>query len=323
MTPQQGVFSRAWSIIRRNPWLLLFGVLAGLRLDVNFDSSSFFQGGSWFMQDLLLVKLPEGLTVLGPMLVSLALWGIGLVARAGLIQATIDLDSGSPNTSFAVGWRQGLAALRPVILMQLIIWAPFIVLGGIAFFASPQLEALVANVDQLNPEQAFRVMMPLICGSFLILLPLLFVLSVVEAFAYRAIVLHQLQPWPAIRHGWRVMRDGLGEIIGTGIGVVILGFIYGLVIAIPFFALLFPFLLTGVTFAFQECSDYVSQQAFAACVSNASAPNGLMMLGMLLIGLVSALLGSFFVTYQSSVFTLLYNRLTGTPTTVTMQVADA
>jgi hypothetical protein len=48
-----------------------------------------------------------------------------------------------------------------------------------------------------------------------------------------------------------------------------------------------------------------------------------MMLGMLLIGLVSALLGSFFVTYQSSVFTLLYNRLTGTPTTVTMQVADA
>lgn len=323
MTPQQGVFSRAWSLLRQHPWLLLFGVLAGLRLDVSFNSNSFMQGGSWFMQDLLTVRLPDNLFFLWTTGVSIGLWLLGLVARAGLIQATIDLDSGHTNTSFAAGWRQGTAALWPLFLMQLIIWGPFILLGAVAMFASPQLEALATNMQQANPEQMVSVMMPLICGSVIVLLPLLLVLSIVEAFAYRAIVLHQLQPWAAIRRGWQVMRDGLGEIISTGIGITLLGFVYSLVIAAPFFAVLLPVMLSGLSAVFQECAAYANQPAFNACVANTFGNNGLMTLGVLLLGLVSAVLGSAWVTYQSAVFTLLYERLAGASTTLAPQAVSA
>lgn len=322
MSPQQGVFSRAWSLLRRYPWLLLFGVLAGLRLNVSFDSNSFLQGGSWFVQDLLTVRLPDNLILLWTTGVSFGLWLLGLVARAGLIRATVDLDQGQPNTSFVRGWQQGLAALWPVILMQLTIWGPFILIGAIAFFAAPQLTELLTNLQPANPEQALGVMMPMICGALLVLLPLVFVLSVVEAFAYRAIVLNQLQPWAAIRRGWQVMQDGLGEIINTGIGITLLGFVYSLVIAAPFFALLLPVMLSWSSVAFRECAAYTGQPAFSACVSNTFAGDGLMSLGVLLLGLVSALLGSVWVTYQSAVFTLLYARLTGTPATFVTQATS-
>jgi|688.fasta_scaffold891368_1 hypothetical protein len=166
MTPQQGVFSRAWSLLRQNPWLLLFGVLAGLRLDVNFNGNS------------------------------------------------------------------------------------------------------------------------------------------------------------AIRRGWQVMRNGLGEILGTGIGITLLGLVYSLVIAAPFFAVLFPLMLSWSSAVFQACAGHVSQPAFSACVSNNFAGDGWMTLGVLFLGLVSAVLGSAWLTYQSAVFTLLYERLTGAPATVASSVTS-
>jgi hypothetical protein len=180
-------------------------------------------------------------------IVVLALMVVSFIAQGGMAQATADLATGHPS-SLGRAWSAGvhlfwryvglwlvvvIAAMAIAVAIASLFALAFILgaasqtpAAGIAFGTVVLLAivaAFVTLVVRVTPETAAPRWL-VVLGATLFALPMFtmlvaaaLTLSIVVAFAQRAIAVENLGPLAALRSGWRLMRAHLGDSLVTGL----------------------------------------------------------------------------------------------------------
>lgn len=154
---------------------------------------------------------------------------LGTIGRIGLIQGTLEAEAGSSRLSFGELFSISTPFFWRVfglnLLVGLAIFAVVIVLG---------IMGLVLTIGTLGI--GLVCLLPLIC----LLIPLSWLVQVVLEQANIALVVEDLGIMDALRRGWEVFRENLGNLIVMGLVLVIGGMILSFVFALPFISVVFP-----------------------------------------------------------------------------------
>ena len=288
------VLTRAWQIIWRHKVLWIFGIFAGCSRgggggsggqvsgsgDQTFPQLEQFmnQVSQWIEDNPWIVAVFVLLVIL-VLIVSIFL---GTIGRVALIRGTYQAETGAERLNFGelfsgsipYFWRVfGLSLL--ILLIALVVFVP-LVLGGTLF------SALTAGIGLI-------CLVPLIC----LLIPLLWVLSVVIEQANVAIVLENLGIGDGFRKGWSVVRANLGPIIVMTLIIFIGWGVIGFLIALPIIAAVVPLIFSAA--------------------SNNTAPIWITVVCCAVYFPVLLVLSGILNAYVQSIWTLTYMRLTAKP----------
>jgi hypothetical protein len=289
------ILTRAWQIIWRHKVLWIFGILAGCGRGGGGGSGGgqvrgsgdqpfpqleqFFQQiGQWIENNPWIVAV---LILLVILLVILSIF-LGTIGRIGLIKGTSQAEAGAERLNFGqlfsesmpYFWRVfGLSFL--IFLLAMLVFIP-LALGGTLF------SVLTAGIGAI-------CLLPLIC----LIVPLLWVLSVVIEQANVAIVLENLSIGDGFRRGWEVVRANLGPIIVMTLIIFIGSGIIGFFIAIPLIAAVAPLIFSAV--------------------SNTTSPIWITLICCAAYFPILLILSGILNSYVQSVWTLTYMRLTAVP----------
>ncbi len=299
---------RGWQLTWENKWLWILGFLAALGGGSSLSSNSNYQfesgdlgGATPNISPDMFAALAGGALVLlcVAFVVGILLWLVSLAAKGGLITGVSDLDHGQP-TRFGQAFRQGWRKLLPLIGMTLLLYSVVIILaivlgvasagtiaGAIAAGTSADSDALMGILGT-----AGFLFLCLLC----LLVPLGIVLSLIYPFAYRGIMLRNLGVVDSIRHGWRVLRDNLGQILLLGLVFFVIGLIVG-AIAIGIVGLLG--LGTGLLGILMSGGQPTTTQIVAGIT------------GFLVIAIIFAIVSAVITAWRSATFTLAYEQWTG------------
>ncbi len=206
------------------------------------------------------VGLLIGLAVLGFVIV-LALIVLSVVAQGGMARATADLATGRPS-SLGSAWAAGVRMFWRYVGLWLTLGAVAFVVGsaiavcvGAAVLAFnvglPVVSGVIAALIVAAVVTSFVTVMLrmtrtsttprwlVVVASALFALPVLPVLlvvalsvSIVVAFAQRAIAIDNVGPWTALRSGWQLARAHLGESFVTWLVNLGLALVAGIVLAV-------------------------------------------------------------------------------------------
>lgn len=225
------------------------------------------------------------LSVLG-----IALWFVAQAARAGMITSVVGLQDGQKigfGEAFRGGWKYvgRILGLKFLIYIGMLILISVIVAIGIAGFASE-----------------FTSIVSLLCPLAILFYFASILLSFVDAFAYRGIVLKDLAVIASMQHGWELVRNNLlnlsilGVIYGA-VGMVmgmLIGLVVGMIIGVLIIAPIVP-----IT-AFMEGGEF--PVTFMIVMIG---------VGGFVMTIIGALLNSILIAWRSTGFTLAYQELTG------------
>lgn len=315
------LLSRGWNIVWNNKWLWWLGLLAGLsgaisnngggNLNYNFSSPEELQQFLGVDADQIEPALQQSFEqLMGVMIgigclfavIAIGLWLLSHAARAGMIKAVVELDSGGVMTwgeALRLGWRY----VGRVILMNILLFLPIIVLVLVAIAAGAGAVATSfvggASVEELGNVLgalgvALACLVPLLCLVVILAL----ILQFVGAFGYRGIVLRDMGVMDGIGHGWQVFRGRLADSFLLGVIFGVIGLIYNLVVG----AILGGLALAGL-------SSFISDILTGREITAGQFVNAIL-LG-LLVGVLRAVLNSILVAWQSSSVTLAYLEFSG------------
>ncbi|MEM8534362.1 MAG: hypothetical protein AAGF95_26180 [Chloroflexota bacterium] len=228
-------------------------------------------------------------------IIPLFLWIISLIARAGLIAAVDQSNQGlQPTFGSVVG--SGVRALLRVIVMKLILLFPFVVIGLLALAS---LGGSIVALYQLfmTEDSAFLSMVG--GGLFILLLlfcfalPLAIFFQIIEASAYRGIVIQNMGVFRAIGHGFDLFFHRFVDILVLGLLYILAGFALWFILSIAFTPLQILWILL---FSMVEAYFWIYVVSVAAII-----------ISVIVVALVSALL----VAWQSTTFSLAYLEFIG------------
>ena len=206
--------------------------------------------GRWFADNLaLVVSLAVFAALLG-----LAFFVVSLIAQGAMARATEDVARNRP-TSLHQAWQAGLRFFWRYLglwLLLLAIGIAVLVMFGILFLL---FVAGSAAADGVARTTFIVVLVLLGLASFLVALPLLVGLTIVVAYAQRAIVVEDVGPWDALGVGVRLLRDRLGASLIVWLISLALGIGAAFALGLAAVLLLIPlggigallFLTTGVS----------------------------------------------------------------------------
>ena len=204
-----------------------------------------------------------------------------------MIRGTLKAEQGAERLTFSELWREGLAYFWRVFGLNLLI--------GVLIFLAVVLFAIAAVVLTIGTLGIFVLcLLPLIC----LFIPVAWAVSVIVEQANIALVVENLSITEAIKRGWQVVRDNLGNMIVMSL-ILILGvsLIGGAIIGLPLLIVFAP----AVAGAVNGTADAIR--------------NGLIFSGLLFLVYLPFLLALSGVlrAYTSSAWTLTYLRLTHKP----------
>lgn len=294
------ILSRAWQITWNHKILWIFGILAAL--------GSGGGGGGGVGGDLRANTrgLPPDIQrqferpevtlfvlciVLVAIIIALVLFVLSIIGRGGLIGG-IRAAEDRGSVSFEEAWSIGVHYFWRMLGIVLLTILPVLVIALFGLFTSV-VAALTFGLGAL-------CLLPLLCLLILALIPL----GILAHFAQFAVVLEDLGVVDAFRRSWEVLKANLGPIIIVGLILIVIGFIAGLILVAPFFAIVFPTLF----FAFLG-RDGVSVPVIAL--------GGAAILCYLPIAIV---LSGILQTWTTSVWTLAYRQFVGNIPTVSAPV---
>lgn len=294
------VLSKAWQIIWKHKVLWLFGILASCSNTSggsgNFNYSLSRREMPSQMQPYLdqFERLPEGqialivgiavLVIL--VLVVLAVF-LSTIGRIGVIRGAQEADKGEARLMFGQLFRESLPYFWRVFLLNLLI--------GLAIALLFILFAVLVIIGAfLTLGVALVCLLPLIC----LLIPLSWLVSVVIEQANIAIVVENLGIMDGLRRGWTVFRDNLGTMIVMGLILYLgVGFIGGLIIALPVLLIIIP-AVSGVIIGTERAIG-----------------GGLLIAGLCFVAYLPVFLAlnGILTSYIESAWTLTFMRLTSAP----------
>jgi hypothetical protein len=294
------VLKRGWEIIWKFKVLWIFGILAscgqasgssasnsGYRFSYH-DTNISPQVEQFFnrLNPAIITILAIIAIVVSIVLVILIVL-LGTVGKVGLIRGTVKAEQGAERLTFGELWRDGLTYFWRVFGLNLLI-------GLVIMFALLALFVLgiILTIGTLG---IFLVcLIPLLC----LLVPVMWVVSVIIEQANVALVVENLSITEAIKRGWQVAWNNIVTMLVMSL-ILILGvsIIGGVLIGLPLLVVAAPAAVgaaTGTTEAIR---------------------NGLLVSGLLFIVYlpVLLLLSGILQSYTSSAWTLTYLRLTTKP----------
>ena len=129
-----------------------------------------------------------------------------------------------------------------------------------------------------------------------LLAPLSIILSLIYPFAYRGMMLRDLGVMDAIRHGWQVLRQHVGQILMLGLIFLVINFVIGLVGAAILGVL---GLSTGILTDLFSGATITTNQWISAG------------LGLLAMVIIFSIISAVITAWRSATFTLAYEQWTG------------
>jgi hypothetical protein len=302
---------RGFQLTWNNKFMWVLGFLAALGSGASFSNSnySFNSGDFSALESWLTPERAAALTagLIGfpcvAFIVGIILWLVSLGARGGLIAAVAQLETGSAKPTFGSAFRDGWKHVWRLVGMTILLFIiPFIlIIILIASFLVPVTVSTLSFAtsgaeDPTGLLAGFGGMALLFCCLLGAVILLTLVLSLIYPFAFRGIVLRGLGVIDSIKHGWRVLRDNLGNIILLGLAFFLIGIAILLVAA----AILVPVgLVVGVPFALLGQADANFLQGLLAVLG--------ILVGIIIMAAISAIT----TAWQSSTFTLAYLQWTG------------
>lgn len=300
---------RGWQIVWDNKWLWLLGFLAALgsgggsgysSSNYRLDSGEF---GAGTMTPELGAALAGGALLLVCIffIVGILLWLVSLAARGGLITSVSQLNRGE-TSSFGKSFRQGWRKLLPLVGMTILLFAVVIVLVIIiaVVFAGTIAGAIAAGSSGSDSGQGVAAILGSLGIGLLCLLcllaPLSIILSLIYPFAYRGMMLRDLGVMDAIRHGWQVLRQHVGQILMLGLIFLVINFVIGLVGAAILGVL---GLSTGILTDLFSGATITTNQWISAG------------LGLLAMVIIFSIISAVITAWRSATFTLAYEQWTG------------
>jgi hypothetical protein len=213
------LIGEAWATTWRYRFLWVLGLLAGATGGTmglgRFSLPDWSSAAEWTAPVALLAQswIDTNVLLVGGLALGLGSGAIALsvIARGGITQATIDLQSGAPS-SFGRAWRAGTHWF----------WRFLGLLVLLGVLAAIVVGALVLMISNLGGAGALLGALVLTLGV---------VASIVLAYAERAIVVHDLSLGDALGHGWRVFSDHLSTSLLTWMLSVMLAAVIGALVA--------------------------------------------------------------------------------------------
>jgi len=286
------VLTRAWKIIWKFKALWIFGLLAscgtsGPNLNYQFSSGDLsprvqqmFGSNERFFSDYWWV-IALFIMLLCVIIVVVIL--LNTIGRIALIKGTLKAEKGAEHMGFVELFNDSLPYFWRVLGLSVLL---FIVFFFVFMFAG--LIAAAATV--LTFGIALVCLVPLCC----LLIPLMWVISVILEQAYIAIVVEDRGLFDGLARGWEVAKTHWEPMLVMGVILIFGAAIIGFVLAVPFFIILFPvFFAMGIARTGSTAIIIVS----AICLL-AYLPVLLLLRGIL-------------KSYVQSAWTLTYLRVTG------------
>lgn len=294
------VLKRAWEIIWKFKVLWIFGILAscgqatssswsnsGYRFSSQ-DSNLFPQIERFFTQpDPALIALMIGLGIFIVLALIVVFILLGTIGRVGLIRGAMKAEQGAERLPFGELWRDGLKYFWRVFGLNLLV--------GVAIFLAV-LALFIPGVILTGLTFGLLLLccIPLMC----LFIPAMWAVAVVIEQANIALVVENLGIIDAIKHGWQVVRNNIGNMILMSLILFLgVGLIGSIVIGLPIIIISAPAFIG----AFSGTTDALR--------------NGLLISGLLFLVYlpVLLLLSGILRSYTSSAWTLTYLRLTAQP----------
>ena len=306
------VLSRAWQIIWKHKVLWIFGILASCSQGGGrFNSGGNGGGGNGGFGngptnlppqvERLFETIAQNAAAFAAIAIALVciFWIValflGTIGRIGLIRGAWQVETGTEHLIFGQLFSESTPYFWRIFGLSLIVSLPFVILIGALVAA---LIVFAISMSQGNDASRFGFvgMLPLLISCVCLLIPVGFVIGMIVRQAERVIVLEGSPVLPSISRGWDIFRANLGPILVMAIILAVIGFVAGLVIAIPVLIVVVP-------------------AAIAFAAGNAQSYNPLIFAGICLCLYipVSLLLNGILISYTESAWTLTYMRLTNKP----------
>jgi hypothetical protein len=248
------ILTRAWKIIWRYKILWIFGIFAGCAQggggggggsgwqnnikpnssspDGGFNLPPAFQDLAKFFQEpnswiwIVLIVLAVIFFILILTLVGLFLGTIGRIGLVrGTLQADNNLDMAEPEKiTFSGLFRSSLKYFWRVFLLNLLL--------GIGWFVAIVAFAVLLVLSILG----ICLLIPYCC----LLIPLGWLFQVYTEQTNLALILEDLSIGEALKRGWEMTRQNLGDLIVMGLILVVGGLIVGLALFFPMIILFIP-----------------------------------------------------------------------------------
>ncbi len=294
------VLKRSWEIIWKFKVLWIFGILASCGQATgsswsnsgyhfsNQDSNLFPQIERFFAQpDPAIIALMIGLGIIIVLAIIVVFILLGTIGRVGLIRGAMKAEQGADRLTFGELWRDGLKYFWRVFGLNLLV--------GVAIFLAV-LALFIPGVILTGLTFGLLLLccIPLMC----LFIPAMWAVAVVIEQANIALVVENLGIIDAIKHGWQVVRNNIGNMILMSLILFLgVGLVGSIVIGLPFIIISAPAFIG----AFSGTTDALR--------------NGLMISGLLFLVYlpVLLLLSGILRSYTSSAWTLTYLRLTAQP----------
>lgn len=303
-----GILERAFAITRRYRALWVFGFLLALFGAGGSTGNGVqysFQGGDF---DRFNIPPSIGIAViLGLVFVAVGLAIIAAivnyVSRTALIDLVGEIEEGAEPTvrhGFDVGWSRNALRLFGVdvaIFVPLFLIIAFLVV----IFAVP----FVVLVDQGDPGPAiFLLVCCLVIGGVLFVI-LAVALNALQYFFHRQVVLAGQGVFDAIRHGYRLVRANLGQVVAMWLIMLVIGIVWAAV----------NFVIGLVAFAVVGGPAALMYGLFNSGLAAALGALPFLLVALLLFAVINAL----YTVFTSAVWTLTYLELPNRPAGTTPQ----
>jgi len=237
------IFKRAWEITWKHKGLWVLGFLANCSGGGSQGSSNISRipeykiGGGEFPEiERWFQSVPDetwiiiGIAVVcGLLLLALLFWVLAAIGNGGLIAGFQMAETGE-SVTLGSAFQQGISYFWKLLVIQLIIG-----LASLLVFGSGIIGGVLFSILTLG--LGLICLIPLIC----LLIPLGFAISIYTLLTQIALIVEELDIGAAFRRAWEIFRSNPGQIILMGLILGVGGFVVGLILAIPFFLMVLPF----------------------------------------------------------------------------------
>lgn len=296
-----GVLSRAWQIVWRHKILWIFGILASCGGNANGNLSSNYSMSDrreippqllpWYDRFAQLtdaqIALLVGVVILIVLILIVLSIFLGTIGRIGLVRGTQQSEQGADRLAFGELFRDSMPYFWRVFGLNLLFGIAAFILVLILIIPFILFAVVTLGVGAL-------CIIPLIC----ILVPLMWLAQIVVEQASIAMVVEDVGIRDGLQRGWDVFRANLGTMIVMALILLLgVGFIGGIIIALPLVLVVVPAIIGG------------------AAVTDQALGRGLLTAGLcfLLYLPVLLVLSGILRAYIESAWTLTYMRLTSKP----------
>ncbi len=314
------VVSKAWKITWKFKVLWIFGMLAscGTRNGANFNFNNTYRTGNnfsgpapmlppailnWFNQFARSFDNPQFVwEFVAAILAVICVIGIveyvlSAIGRIGLIKGIEEADEGAEKLNFGGLWSRSMPFFWRIFWLSILIGLPFLIL-----FVVIAIGFLLAFIPLIDNKSAvagatFLALLPVLCVLFCVIFILAILVGFVLRMAENAIVVEDLPILGGVQRGWDVLVKNPGPILIIWLITAVIGFVAGIVIALPLLIVLVPLVFAFITNANSANFSFAPWLIAFVCIICAYIP-------------ISWLARGILATYIQSVWTLTYLRLT-------------